>query len=215
MSESETNQAVLCAGCKVDLSRSSHLEDCSVLAKMKAEQDVKEAAKVIEDSKKIAEKAAADARKQLEQNNNKKINEIKENLKKENEILRKKNIIIDRLFKLEPSTEIPRDELLKFDLQQLAECYKQVLQTINSEKTCEFQYRVTCPLCLKLTGETKELGHAKSQDDAVKLLNQHKKLEHKSSSASWIITGIIFAMLAAGSFAAYKIYKKKKETETK
>lgn len=238
MSESENNQDLLCTGCKVDLSKCDHLEDCPILAKMKADElakqtvkdnsgiillntlDIKadelakQTAKDRENFEKDVKIALKNAKIEIEENNKKKITELQKELKKETDIMRKKNIIIDRLFKLESDTEISRDELLKFDLQQLAECYKQVLHTVNSEKTSELQFRVTCPLCLKSTGETRELGYTESQDEAVKVLNQHKKLEHKSSNHGWILLAVVSAMLAAGSIAAYKIYKKKKESKT-
>lgn len=211
MSSEETSKILVCKGCKADLTKEAHKEDCSIFANEKAEHAANEAAqqKIIADA--LAEKAIKDARIAVEKKNEDEIQKIKEKMEKadtEEKQNRLKLTVISKIKKLAPNEDIDALHLETCTLEKLAEIHAQVLAEVKREAS--LNYRVTCPVCHK------ELGKTETIEQAQAMQQDHKKKEHHSKGG-WIVTALIFGILAGLGVAGYRAYQKKKvkDSETK
>lgn len=203
---SETQQAI-CKGCKSDLTKESHKEDCPVLANQKAE----DLAKIAEQEKIKSDKIIADAKEKAEKDLKKiydaDVEKIKQDLikanKSEQKILVIKNKIIDKIALYAPAEQVNRTALLTYDVTELAGIYKKVIDLVLQEK--KYKFDTTCPICREFLGSTV------TREEGKILSKKHRSEKHGSSVGSWIVTGVIFTMLAAGAYAGYKILKKRKK----
>lgn len=208
MSEStEQNLEAFCTACKVDLSKNDHAEDCTILAKQKADQAAREAEKAKQDADDASRIAAEKARLELEEINKNKIAQMTEELKNaktKSEQDRLKNTILDRITKLVPEEKFDRaDFLAKYSLNDLAKIYKDLLALVKEDKNRK--YKVSCPICADV------LGKADTLEQAREIQKEHKKKKHPTNYGNILILSILLSITAAGAYGVYKLYQKKKK----
>lgn len=221
MSQDEQQQAI-CESCKSDLNKEPHKEDCKILAKMKSDEAQKIAEKEKQESDRLALEATEKARIELDKINAANLEKAKEELrlkqeaerqaneknKIEENTLRLKNVTIDKIYKLDPNSEkeFAREDLIKtYTLAQLADFYNKLLEIIKENENSEFHFIVNCSLC------NKEIGKKNNEQDAKLLLKKHKQEVHGEQKSNWVVIALITSILAAGAYAGFKIYKKRKE----
>ena len=192
-----------CIGCKSDLTKEPHKEDCSILLKQKADfaQRELDQEKILAEQEK--EKAIADARKTLEENNKKEVDKIKAELKK-------KHAVLAKIRKLVPTENFKDKDVLDLTLDEVFALYRHVLKTVKDEKTNgKMQYDVSCPICNELLGESSDIAGGKI------LQKEHKKAKHRPSVnvGGWIALGLLFTIVTAGAVGVVKLYQKRKKKD--
>lgn len=190
-----------CIECKRDLSKEEHTEDCPIYVKQIADLQAAKAAKEKSDADALAKKEVEKARLELEE---KKQLEI-EKTKKE---LVKKYSIIKKIKQLVPDEKFDENEILELKLEQVFDLYNKILKAVNDEKrNAKLEWRVTCPTCKQFLGETA------THDEAVKLLDTHKKEKHPSRYGGLIVTAVALSLISLGAIAVIKHLKNRKKKD--
>lgn len=215
---SESNEQIIeasCTGCKADLSKTDHKEDCPILARQKADHDAREAEqeKILQENlaREAAEKAKKDLEKIKEKTNEENVAKLKEEIAKadtEAKQLRLKNTIIDRIHALAPEEPIDRPHMIKtYSLDELAKIHNQLLKLVKEEKSRK--YKVSCPICAQILGKTDTIEQARN------LQKEHRKQSHPANYGNLVIGTLLLSFAAAGCYAGYKIFKNYRNKKAK
>lgn len=209
------NIDAICAGCKSDLAKEPHKEDCTIISSQKLEKMEREAEAEKQEQQKIIDQKIEEAKEELNKKVQEDVTKITKELEKaksETNVLALKNKVIDKIIGLVPDEKFSRQELLDLSINDLGKVYGGVLKLVR-EEAAGLKYNVTCPICLE------KLGGAKTIEQAKIVQRKHKAERHPAKGGGWIALAIISSFILAGAIAGWKVYRnyqsKKKGSESK